>query len=384
MELVDALEVLGLGDQQQLGVAARADEREGLQQVAVGEVLAGRHELALVALALLGGQPPPRRIDLQERVLDEVARAHAAIIAAPGRARPVTRSPADTVRSPCGSPSSRRTPGPIPAVSRATSRRSRRELAADGHEPRILAPFDPDDAPLGAPAPRRAPAAPSGARGLRLAGRTVGIPANGAVSNLSVTPHAVATLRRELRDGRLRRRPHPRAGRARRLLGRALLGRRAAARRHVPHLLRERAHQRHRRRPARRAPAHEPAARAHRRLRSRRLDRAALLRRQLPRSSPTACTCSRAPESREPAGRRSCASCSSARPSSARACPCCCAAFEALREHVPATLHARRRERGRGRAHDARRLAASRRSARSPRRRSCAGCARPTCCARPR
>ncbi len=32
------------------------------------------------------------------------------------------------------------------------------------------------------------------------------------------------------------------------------------------------------------------------------------------------------------------ASCSSARPSSARACRCCCGAFEALREHVPATL----------------------------------------------
>ena len=60
VELVDPLEVLGLGDQQQLGVAARADEREGLQQVAVGEVLAGRHELALVLLALLAGQAGAR------------------------------------------------------------------------------------------------------------------------------------------------------------------------------------------------------------------------------------------------------------------------------------------------------------------------------------
>ena len=49
MELVDAIEVLGLGDQQQLGVAARADEREALQQVPVGEVLARGRELALVA-----------------------------------------------------------------------------------------------------------------------------------------------------------------------------------------------------------------------------------------------------------------------------------------------------------------------------------------------
>ena len=48
VELVDAVEVLGLGDEQQLGVAARADERERLQQVAVREVLAGGEELALV------------------------------------------------------------------------------------------------------------------------------------------------------------------------------------------------------------------------------------------------------------------------------------------------------------------------------------------------
>ena len=32
-------------------------------------------------------------------------------------------------------------------------------------------------------------------------GRTVGVPANGAVSNVALTPHAVFTLRRELRHG---------------------------------------------------------------------------------------------------------------------------------------------------------------------------------------
>ncbi len=75
------------------------------------------------------------------------------------------------------------------------------ELAAQGHEPRVIAPFDPDDR-LSArlhrgASPQRHPA-PEGFVSL---GRTVGIPANGAVSNLSLTPHAVATLRRELRDG---------------------------------------------------------------------------------------------------------------------------------------------------------------------------------------
>ena len=53
--------------------------------------------------------------------------------------------------------------------------------------------------------------------------------------------------------------------------------------------------------------------------------------------------------------RASCGSCSSARPSSARACRSCCAAFEALRDHVPATLTLVGGERRGGRPHDARR-----------------------------
>ncbi|MBA3861897.1 MAG: glycosyltransferase, partial [Solirubrobacterales bacterium] len=72
------------------------------------------------------------------------------------------------------------------------------QLRSAGHEVLVLAPFDPDDA-LSArlhrgarPAPRELP---TGFVGL---GRTVGIPANGAVSNLAATPHAVSTLRREL------------------------------------------------------------------------------------------------------------------------------------------------------------------------------------------
>jgi phosphatidylinositol alpha-mannosyltransferase len=75
------------------------------------------------------------------------------------------------------------------------------ELSQSGHEPWILAPFDPDD-PLsrrlhrGAnPQPRSEPE-----RFISL-GRTVGIAANGAVSNVSLSPYAVQTLRRELRHG---------------------------------------------------------------------------------------------------------------------------------------------------------------------------------------
>ena len=75
------------------------------------------------------------------------------------------------------------------------------ELAAQGHEPRILAPYDPDDA-----LSRRLH---RGARPQRVAppenfvalGRTIGIPANGAVSNLTGTPHSVFAIRHALRTG---------------------------------------------------------------------------------------------------------------------------------------------------------------------------------------
>ncbi len=75
------------------------------------------------------------------------------------------------------------------------------ELRADGHEPRILAPFDPDDA-ISARMHRGArPQERSVPEGFVSLGRTVGIPANGAVSNMALTPQAVFTLRRELREG---------------------------------------------------------------------------------------------------------------------------------------------------------------------------------------
>jgi phosphatidylinositol alpha-mannosyltransferase len=75
------------------------------------------------------------------------------------------------------------------------------ELIVCGHDVRVLAPFDPDDAlsrhlHRGArPEPRQAP------EYLVSLGRTVGIEANGAVSNLSLFPDAVTRLRREISDG---------------------------------------------------------------------------------------------------------------------------------------------------------------------------------------
>ena len=61
------------------------------------------------------------------------------------------------------------------------------ELIAAGHEPRVLAPFDGD--------PRDAP------EWLIPLGGTIGLPFNGAVSRLALTPFAASTLKRELRAG---------------------------------------------------------------------------------------------------------------------------------------------------------------------------------------
>jgi phosphatidyl-myo-inositol alpha-mannosyltransferase len=75
------------------------------------------------------------------------------------------------------------------------------ELAAAGHEPRILAPFDPDDA-LSRRLHRGARPQPRVLGGNFVSlGRTVGIAANGAVSNMALTPHAIFTMREELRGG---------------------------------------------------------------------------------------------------------------------------------------------------------------------------------------
>src|SRR3954464_11539692 len=75
------------------------------------------------------------------------------------------------------------------------------ELIRQGHDVRLLAPYDPDDrvarfAHRGArPEPREAPDY------FISLGRSVGVPANGAVSNVTFTPYAVSMLSRELRHG---------------------------------------------------------------------------------------------------------------------------------------------------------------------------------------
>ena len=95
------------------------------------------------------------------------------------------------------------------------------QFLAEGHDVRVLAPYDPPD--RWRPAASRC--APAGARGCPSIssplGRTVGFPANGAVSNLRPSPPYASTPAPRARRRRLRRRPPPRAGRAGRRLGRA-------------------------------------------------------------------------------------------------------------------------------------------------------------------
>jgi phosphatidyl-myo-inositol alpha-mannosyltransferase len=75
------------------------------------------------------------------------------------------------------------------------------QLLEAGHEVRLLAPYDPDDRLArvlhrGArPQPRPLPDY------VIPVGRTMGLPMNGAVSNLGVFPESVAAVGRELRGG---------------------------------------------------------------------------------------------------------------------------------------------------------------------------------------
>jgi phosphatidyl-myo-inositol alpha-mannosyltransferase len=72
----------------------------------------------------------------------------------------------------------------------------------EGHHVRVLAPFDPVDRFSTVLHRGAAPQTVEMPDYLVSLGRTVGFKANGAVSNLSITPYGVATMHRELRTGR--------------------------------------------------------------------------------------------------------------------------------------------------------------------------------------
>jgi phosphatidylinositol alpha-mannosyltransferase len=75
-------------------------------------------------------------------------------------------------------------------------------FVADGHHVRVLAPYDPVDVLSSALHRGAGPQSLVAPDYLVPLGRTVGFKANGAVSNLSITPYGVATLHKELRSGK--------------------------------------------------------------------------------------------------------------------------------------------------------------------------------------
>jgi phosphatidylinositol alpha-mannosyltransferase len=72
----------------------------------------------------------------------------------------------------------------------------------EGHHVRVLAPFDPPGSFSSALHRGATPQSVEAPDYLVSLGRTIGFKANGAVSNLSITPYGVATMQRELRSGR--------------------------------------------------------------------------------------------------------------------------------------------------------------------------------------
>ena len=76
------------------------------------------------------------------------------------------------------------------------------ELAAGGHDVRVLAPFDRDTRATALLHRGARPQVRERPEWLVPLGGTIGWPSNGAVSNLAGTPSAVSTLRRELRAAR--------------------------------------------------------------------------------------------------------------------------------------------------------------------------------------
>ena len=72
---------------------------------------------------------------------------------------------------------------------------------AQGHEARVLAPYDPPDSRSALLHRGARPPVVEAPDYLVPLGRTVGFPANGSVSNLSITPFGLATTLHELRSG---------------------------------------------------------------------------------------------------------------------------------------------------------------------------------------
>jgi phosphatidylinositol alpha-mannosyltransferase len=101
-----------------------------------------------------------------------------------------------TVRLGLVSPYSYTYPGGVGRHVEATAE----ELIRRGYDVRLFAPYDPDDRLARAMHRGARPESREAPDHLVSLGRTVGLPANGAISNLSLTPYATSVLGRAVRD----------------------------------------------------------------------------------------------------------------------------------------------------------------------------------------
>ena len=214
------------------------------------------------------------------------------------------------------------------------------QFLADGHDVRVLAPFDPPDRLQRASAPRRrarrSASAPDYAGPARAHDRLPG-------QRRGVEPRAARRRRRDAAPRAARRAASTSSTSTsrsrRRSAGTRSTVADAAARRHVPLLLGERACSHSIANAARRAAPAEPPARADRRLRGRRLDRRAASTAAATGSSPTASTLpDEPPVPRAPATGEPLRIAFVGQAVERKGLPVLLRAFEALREHVPAEL----------------------------------------------
>ena len=211
VECVDLVQRRRLREQQQVDVAAGADGRVGAQQALQGEVVTGGSELALVLGALIGIPALPRRIDLEEVNFANVRlesatgasrveiskaapagrRAHYRWAATRNRAQRGWLTVLPALSALLGSDDADRPRDAVFVDLRGGVNRHVEALAeqflARGDEVRVLAPWDPPDRLSSVL--HRAPASErSRPDYLVPLGRTIGLGANGAVSNLSPSP----------------------------------------------------------------------------------------------------------------------------------------------------------------------------------------------------